>query len=149
MDNLEIIAKNKGIKLYSKFENVPETIITDEQRFEEILNNLISNAIKFTEKGEIVIEVASKKDMIEVAVIDTGVGIPEESIKELFHDFYQVDSSVSRKYGGTGLGLSITKKLVELQGGSVVVRSKVGEGSKFIFTLPIKQSLKEKMEVKK
>lgn len=141
--NLEIIARNKGIKIKSKIENIPEKMITDEQRFEEILNNLISNAIKFTEKGEISLEAKQDKDFIEFKIKDTGVGIPEENIKKLFHDFYQVDSSVSRKYGGTGLGLSITKKLIELQGGKIFVKSKVGEGSEFIFTLPIKQTTKK------
>jgi signal transduction histidine kinase len=144
ISNLGIIAKNKNLKLYSKVENIPKTIITDEQRFEEILNNLISNAIKFTEKGEIVVEAVKKGEMIEFTVRDSGVGISEDNVKKLFSDFYQVDSSVSRKYGGTGLGLSITKKLVEFQGGSVVVKSKIGEGSRFIFTLPIKQEPKKK-----
>jgi len=142
IESLKIMAANKGLKLRSNLGKLPAVMITDEQRFEEILNNLISNAIKFTDKGEVVVEADMKGDMVEFAVKDTGVGISEENVKKLFRDFYQVDSTISRKYGGTGLGLSITKKLVELQGGKVFVESKVGKGARFVFTLPIQQKEK-------
>jgi len=138
IENLGAVAKNKGLKLIAKKEAIPDKIITDEQRFEEILNNLISNAIKFTDKGTITVKAVGQKECVEISVKDTGIGIPRDKVKDLFQDFYQVDGSISRRYGGTGLGLSITKKLVELQGGSIVVKSKENEGSEFIFTLPLK-----------
>ena len=143
VSNLEIVAKNSGLKLKSKIGNVPSTMTTDEQRFEEILNNLISNAIKFTEKGFVEISANKKGEFVEFVVKDTGVGISKANVKKLFHDFYQVDGSISRKYGGTGLGLSISKKLIELQGGKIRIESRLGKGSKFIFTLPIKSKAKK------
>lgn len=142
--NLKMLANNKKLKLKSKIGKVQKTIITDEQRLEEILNNLISNAIKFTDKGEVVVEMLQKGEIIEFTVSDTGVGISKKNIKKLFTDFYQVDATISRRYGGTGLGLSISKKLIELQGGKIAVKSKLGKGSKFIFTLPVKPKNKKK-----
>jgi signal transduction histidine kinase len=134
--NLRILAENKGIKLEQEIEKLP-FINTDEIRLKEILNNLISNAIKFTEKGVIRVIAHREGHFVKVQVHDTGIGIPKQKMDELFTKFYQVDASLSRRYGGTGLGLSITKQLVELMGGTITVESEEGKGSVFSFTLPI------------
>ena len=113
----------------------------DENRLQQILYNLIGNAIKFTESGTVEIT-ACEKDIdkshpyISVTVSDTGIGISEDKLEQIFESFEQGDGSTARQYGGTGLGLAVTKQLVELHGGTIQVRSKVGEGSQFTFTLP-------------
>lgn len=141
--NLKILAHKKDLSIRAIFDkSTPSSIITDEPRFEEILNNLISNAIKFTEKGGIDVIVKGDKKNIIVSVKDTGVGISRDNIRHLFEKFYQVDSSISRKHGGTGLGLSITKQLVELQGGTIGVVSTFGKGSTFTFSLPLDVTVK-------
>ncbi|MFH1174850.1 MAG: ATP-binding protein [archaeon] len=137
VDNLSILGESKGIKLLANVEEGIPLIKTDEMRFEEILNNLIGNAIKFTKQGSITVKAMRDGQFLKVSVIDTGIGIPEDKIKNLFQKFYQVDASLSRKYGGTGLGLSITKKIIQLQGGTITVESIVGKGTTFTFTLPL------------
>ncbi|MFQ3573491.1 MAG: response regulator, partial [Thermodesulfovibrionales bacterium] len=121
---------------------VPKWLIGDPLRISQILTNLVNNAVKFTEKGEIVVSVKLKelKDR-EVTlffyVSDTGIGMTEEQMANLFKPFVQADSSTTRRYGGTGLGLSIVKRLVDLMGGEVGVESTKGAGSIFYFTLPL------------
>lgn len=120
-------------------EHVPPFIEGDVVRLRQVLVNLMSNAIKFTDNGGIYISVKSpRENTLEVAIRDTGIGISEESQKKLFNAFTQADSSMTRKYGGTGLGLTICKKLIELMGGEIIVTSVVGEGSTFSFTIPVK-----------
>lgn len=136
--NLKIIADKYENKIIIKFDNIPKTIKIDTQRFEEILNNLISNAIKFTKKGIVKLEVSSKGNFVFIKVIDNGIGIPNDKIKNLFQKFYQIDSGLARKYEGSGLGLSITKNIIELMGGEIWVESIEGKGSTFSFTIPIK-----------
>ncbi|NUM79476.1 response regulator [bacterium] len=111
---------------------------TDENKLKQILLNLLSNAIKFTPKGSIVLKVGRTKfhDVLEFAVIDTGIGIDNSNFDTIFDPFRQIDGSTTRKYGGTGLGLAITKKLVELLGGRIWVESEIGHGSEFHFILP-------------
>jgi signal transduction histidine kinase len=106
-------------------EDCPPYVLADPQRLHQVLRNLLSNAVKFTPAGG------------SVRLEDTGIGIPDGAIGQLFQPFYQVDSTSTRPYGGTGLGLSIVKSLVELMGGEVGVESRVGQGSTFWFTLPI------------
>lgn len=120
----------------------PQYIIGDPVRLRQILLNLTSNAIKFTEKGEVlatVKEIARKKDIstLQFTVKDTGIGISKENVNKLFMAFSQADASTTRKYGGTGLGLAITKRLVELMDGSVWVESEEGKGSSFHFTIRV------------
>jgi two-component system, sensor histidine kinase and response regulator len=121
--------------------NVPAQIIGDSLRLRQVLVNLVSNAIKFTEHGEIFMGVhllnADKNGKVELQfeVRDTGIGIPEDKMERLFKAFSQVDSSTSRKYGGTGLGLIICEKIIGLMGGSINVKSKVNEGTTFMFTI--------------
>jgi len=146
LENLRILSDTKGIELRYHIEGI-KNISTDVMRFEEILNNLVGNAIKFTDKGSVTVDVRKgegPEDSFAIfSIIDTGVGIPENKIHNLFQNFYQVDSGISRRYGGTGLGLAITKRIVELQGGKITVESVVGKGTTFRFTLPM-EGIKKK-----
>jgi signal transduction histidine kinase len=110
----------------------------DERRISQVLLNLVGNAIKFTEVGEVRIEVSSSDGGFLVAVSDTGPGIPETDQQKIFEEFQQVDSSTTRKKAGTGLGLSIAKRIVELHGGRIWVESNLGKGSTFWFKLPVR-----------
>ncbi|MFI2856518.1 PAS domain S-box protein [Paenibacillus sp. JSM ZJ436] len=137
-------ASDKGLALdMAMKENVPQIIHADAQRVKQILVNLVGNAVKFTEQGRISIHVETvsyQKDdvaILKFTVSDTGVGVPEEKLDELFKSFSQLHPVMNRKYGGTGLGLAICKQLVELMGGSIFVDSKEGEGSTFEFLLPV------------
>lgn len=129
--------------IYDIADDVPQVIVGDVARLRQILVNLIGNAVKFTENGEVVVHIGSgglieeevTRCMIEVSVRDTGIGIPRDRLNRLFKSFSQVDASTTRKYGGTGLGLAITSKLVELMGGRIWVESTVGEGSTFFITV--------------
>jgi signal transduction histidine kinase len=103
-----------------------------------VLLNLVGNAIKFTEVGEVRVEVNASDGHFRVAVADTGPGIAPEDQEKIFQEFQQVDSSSTRKKGGTGLGLSIAKRIVELHGGRIGVESSPGQGSTFWFTLPVR-----------
>ena len=154
------LIKGKDLRLVNAVDDALPAISADENRLQQILYNLIGNAIKFTDQGQIVVSAvithrhpgdapsgttrirkvgisARVNRLVEISVSDTGIGIPEEALDRIFESFEQVDGSTAREYGGTGLGLSITKKLVELQGGTVTVRSTVGEGSIFTFTVPV------------
>lgn len=138
------IAKAKRIHLLTGIEsNVPNHFIGDPLRIGQILSNLVSNALKFTSAGEVIVYIKllnMKGDFaeLEFSVHDTGVGMSEEQISKLFSPFTQADVSTTRKYGGTGLGLSICKSLVGLMGGQIHVESKQGEGSIFRFTLSLR-----------
>ena len=132
--------------------NIPEYVIADELRIGQILNNLLSNALKFTATGKICMEViktAQINDRIELFFIvsDTGIGIDKKDEDKLFQSFSQVDASISRTYGGTGLGLNICRQLVELMGGNISVESEKGKGSSFSFsvwvTIPEGESIPE------
>jgi len=115
----------------------------DERRITQALLNLVGNAIKFTEKGEVAVQAAAANGAFHVAVTDTGPGIQLEDQKRIFEEFQQVDSSSTRKKGGTGLGLSISKKIIELHGGRLWVESEPGKGSTFRFTLPLQPDTRE------
>ena len=131
----------KGLEFFMTVSpQIPEYVIGDELRVVQILNNLLSNALKFTAIGKITVEVvktARVNDKIELffIVADTGIGIDKEDKKKLFQSFSQVDASISRKYGGTGLGLNICKQLVELMGGRIEVEGKKNRGSTFSFSI--------------
>jgi|HubBroStandDraft_6_1064221.scaffolds.fasta_scaffold41986_3 signal transduction histidine kinase len=110
--------------------------IGDPFRLQQVLVNLLSNAVKFTSAGEIVLSVASKTGgEVRFAVSDTGIGIAPEHLDHILKDFKQADSSIARQYGGTGLGLGICRRLVALMGGTLEVRSVLGQGSTFSFTV--------------
>ena len=128
--------------------DVPEDIPNgqgDERRIAQVLLNLVGNAIKFTDAGEVGIAVLVANGAFEVAVSDTGPGIPEAERKEIFEEFHQMDSSSTKEKSGTGLGLSIARKIVELHGGRIWVESEVGHGSTFRFTLPVRATSPEEV----
>jgi signal transduction histidine kinase/BarA-like signal transduction histidine kinase len=139
---LRFKAEEKGLKLVlEQSENVPKVLLGDSGRLNQVLINLVGNAIKFTEKGgvEVRCRLAGEKDkkaVIEFTVTDTGIGIPQEKIDLVFESFTQASSDTSRKFGGTGLGLTISKQLVEMQGGAIRAVSEIGKGSTFTFTIP-------------
>jgi PAS domain S-box-containing protein len=146
IDNVHIvmdkIAADKGLALTSELDpDLPEFIIGDISRLQQILVNLINNSIKFTEKGSVhmCISRQDKKHWL-LGISDTGIGIPEDELPNIFEAFRQVDSTATRKYGGFGLGLSIVKQLSELMDGDVTVSSELGSGSNFIVTLPLIQA---------
>jgi len=144
-DTLELFAaKAANAKIHLLYfieEDVPESLEGDVTRIRQILANLISNALKFTTQGEVVISIKQvtqgQHNSLQFAVRDTGIGIPNDKLDRLFKSFSQVDSSTTRQYGGTGLGLVICKRLCELMGGHIWVESKAGQGSTFYFTLPL------------
>ncbi|MEM7181039.1 MAG: ATP-binding protein [Spirochaetota bacterium] len=127
--------KNKDIQIHNRILNTINPVLADENRLEQILLNLIGNAIKFTHQGEVVIDAKEKGEFLQISIADTGIGIPKDKQKNIFNSFEQADSSIEREYGGAGLGLSISKKLVELQGGKISFQSKEDQGSTFQFTL--------------
>ncbi|MCS7105911.1 MAG: ATP-binding protein [Candidatus Aenigmarchaeota archaeon] len=137
-DEMTGLAKGKGLYLNVKIERELPNIITDKEKLKRILLNLVSNAIKYTEKGGVTIKAEREDNEIKFSVSDTGIGIPKEYFSKIFTRFYQIESPYTRKVKGSGLGLSICKELVELLGGKIWLESEVGKGSTFYFTLPLK-----------
>ncbi len=138
------LAQTKNLQLISSIQPDIPAVDADENRVQQILYNLISNAIKFTDAGQV--EVSARvllpssdvtSALLAISVSDTGIGIPPDKFERIFESFEQLDGSSGRIYGGTGLGLSLTKKLVELHGGQLQLQSQVGKGSVFTFTLPV------------
>jgi CheY-like chemotaxis protein/HPt (histidine-containing phosphotransfer) domain-containing protein len=138
---MRVRAAQKGLSLNVEYaSSLPRTLLTDDKRLRQILVNLVGNAIKFTEKGSVRLVVHWLSDWRDglpaarIEVIDTGVGIPPETVEKLCQPFVQADSSTSRKYGGTGLGLAIVRKLLESMGGELSISSELGKGSTFVIT---------------
>ena len=121
----------------------------DVQRVEQILNNLVSNAVKFTEKGHITLRASMEDNMMVMQVEDTGTGISEEDLQTIFEEFRQADGSQTRTVEGTGLGLTITRRLVHMHSGTIEVESKVGKGSTFTVRLPLEANISPEVTVKK
>lgn len=150
------LAKSKSLSLDCTFGGtIPKLVRGDEQRIQQVLNCLLSNAIKFTSEGGVRVKVACIDDALDkiilrIAVVDSGIGIADEDKSKLFIRFSQVDASDTRKYGGSGLGLVITKQIVELMGGNISVQSKEGLGSTFIVEVPLKliKAAEDEMEHK-
>jgi signal transduction histidine kinase/CheY-like chemotaxis protein len=140
-------AIEKNIQLvFSCDANVPTHLFGDQTRLSQILINLVGNAIKFTEKGEVLVHAKILKDQQEIVLVgfsvsDTGIGIPSDKLETIFERFQQADAHTTRQYGGTGLGLSIAKQLVELQGGNLFVTSELSVGSTFSFQIPYAKSI--------
>ncbi|MES2769802.1 MAG: HAMP domain-containing protein [Bdellovibrionota bacterium] len=144
------VAEHKGLEFMVDVDkSLPKNMFTDENRLQQILKNLLSNAFKFTEKGSVRLEIGvghkregdkstKNKNNIMFKVTDTGIGIPSDKQKLIFEAFQQADGTTSRKYGGTGLGLTISREIARLLGGFIEVESEPGQGSSFILTLPLK-----------
>ena len=133
------IADERGLALeIERDANCPVTIETDRMRLEQVIKNLLSNALKFTERGSVRLSFSPVgEDRLAIKVADTGIGIAKEQQASIFEAFQQADGTISRKYGGTGLGLSISRELARLLGGKISLESKVGEGSCFTLTIPV------------
>jgi len=136
--SLESLAKEKGLKLAAEVQPGLPLGRGDEQRITQVLMNLVGNAIKFTEAGEVVVKAGATNGMFRISVADTGIGISEAEQQRIFEEFHQADDSDTRIKGGTGLGLAIAKHMVEMHGGSIAVNSKPGVGSTISFTLPVR-----------
>ena len=143
---LSPIAKDKKIKLIFDIDSqIKDFLIGDPTRLSQILINLIGNALKFTDKGYVELMVSQVKEtetatFLQFAIIDSGLGIPRDKIDSIFESFNQASNETTRKFGGTGLGLTITRRLIELQGGSISVESEIGKGSKFSFLIQFKKA---------
>ncbi len=148
-------AQEKGVEIIGYIEDdIPERVIGDPDRLRQVLNNLVSNAVKFTSQGEIYVKMEHAlenyqliPDMYKFWVSDTGIGIKKEAQKKIFGSFTQADGSTTRKYGGTGLGLTISKQIVNLFGGNIGIESEQGEGSKFWFTAVFEKSVLRKKKI--
>ena len=142
-------ADRRSLRLNFRIDNnVPKNVRGDPIRLRQILTNLVSNAVKFTENGEVSVELSCRQSSrtevdLLFAVRDTGVGMSQEQVERLFQPFSQADASTTRKHGGTGLGLAICKRLTELMGGRIGVKSQLGQGSYFWFILPMRKSLQD------
>jgi len=135
-ESLRPLAQKKGLALHCEVPGALGLLVSDRRRVEQILTNLMGNAIKFTEKGEVTLRVAPAGQDMRIDVTDTGIGIDRADLERLFQPFFQIDTGLTRKYGGTGLGLSICKRLTELLGGRIWAESAPGQGSTFTFLLP-------------
>jgi signal transduction histidine kinase/CheY-like chemotaxis protein len=137
------VAENKGLNLAVRLEgrsgdpSISDHYLGDPTRVRQIVSNLVSNALKFTESGEVEIVVVYLDEGVAISVRDTGIGIPQDRVSKLFRQFEQVDASMTRRFGGTGLGLSICHELCRLMGGRIVVESQLGTGSTFTVHLPL------------
>jgi signal transduction histidine kinase len=139
-------ASDKGLNIYVNFaKELPLQWVGDPLRIRQILLNLLSNSVKFTEKGQVSLYVNTKRDphgndQLRITVADTGIGMSEESLKKIFCKYRQTDASISRNYGGTGLGLAISQQFAQLMDGNITVKSWPGMGSHFTVTLPLKKA---------
>lgn len=147
--------QEKNLELITEYDkNIPEVLVGDPIRLNQIILNLVSNAVKFTNKGKIIVRVKMLKEnsdnvTIEFSIIDSGIGIEKNKIKDIFENFHQASHVTSRLYGGTGLGLAIVKQLVEPQGGSIRVESEINKGSTFSFILNFQKSeLNQAIEIR-
>ena len=145
-------AEEKGLELFLDIAPaVPDHLKGDPLRFGQVINNLVGNAVKFTEKGEVHVQITLAEQSLDavtlrVAIRDTGIGVSSAQASRLFQPFVQADASVTRRFGGTGLGLTISKRLVELMNGQITLSSTLGEGSTFAFTARLGRSIKKRSE---
>ena len=137
MKNFENNFANKGIEI--KFTGRKEVVTADRDKISQVIVNLLSNALKYTQNaGTVQVTVNGTHDAVEIKVKDTGIGIPPEDLPHIFERFYRADKSRNRLTGGAGIGLTITKAIIDAHGGSIKVTSRVGEGTEFIVSLPKK-----------
>ncbi|MBF0459927.1 MAG: response regulator [Magnetococcales bacterium] len=139
---MQVVAEQKGLTMTEWVDaDLPAAILGDENRIRQVLINLLGNAIKFTQQGRVDVRLTKHPHVpgsLLFQVVDTGIGIAQEDVVDIFDRFTQADKGITRRYGGTGLGLAISKRLVELMGGEIGVASRLGAGSQFYFTLPIR-----------
>ena len=146
-------AREKKLELLCSIDpGIPDILVGDPMRIRQVLINLISNAVKFTETGEVLLRIEKKRETgrkitLEFSVSDTGIGIPEDKISSLFEKFSQVDGSTTRQTGGTGLGLAIVQRLVRLMGGHIKVESVIGQGSRFSFKISLQKTIEKPLQV--
>jgi signal transduction histidine kinase len=133
---VESLRSGKNMRLAVDAGEAPVETVTDAQRVRQIIINLLGNAIKFTDEGEVVLAVRATGNEVHVSVRDTGIGIPAHAMKELFQDFHQLEAGDGRRYDGTGVGLALSRRLAHALGGEIEVRSRQGEGSIFTLVLP-------------
>ena len=137
MDELRSLSEQKGIDLVMQAQLSDDIIVTDRTRLRQVIVNLVSNAVKFTDSGRVTVEATQVgDDRITIIVRDTGIGIEPENIPYIFEEFRQIDQSTTRRHSGSGLGLAITKWLIQMMGGHITVTSQLGKGSAFIIDLP-------------
>ena len=141
VESLRSLADGNNTDLKITIEDaLPQTLISDAKKVEQIVVNLVSNAVKFTSEGSVSVDIGlAGEDRWIIRVRDTGIGMPPDAARYIFEPFKQVDSSSTRKHKGTGLGLAITKRLVDCMEGTIEVESQLGEGSTFTVTFPLKQ----------
>jgi signal transduction histidine kinase len=134
---VEPLLKDGHVRLVRDIASGLPPVKTDRDKLRQILFNLLSNAAKFTEQGEIRVSAVRENGTLKLAVSDTGIGMKKEALEHIFEEFQQAEKTTSSKYGGTGLGLAIVKKFTNLRGGDIAVESEVGKGSKFTITFPM------------
>jgi signal transduction histidine kinase len=134
----QVLAEEKGLQFAVEYDDkLPEVFVGDAARLKQIVINLIANAVKFTEAGQVKLEVSrNDRDTCKIIVSDTGIGIPAHARDTIFEEFRQVDGTSRREHGGTGLGLAIVRKLVLIMGGTIRLKSEVGKGSAFTVIVP-------------
>ncbi len=137
MENLQTMATNKGVIINSQMPDNMPLVETDESKLYQVITNIVSNAIKFTEKGSVSVTAKFKNNYIYIYVKDTGIGVSEKMLPHIFDEFRQVDGSASRLHEGTGLGLAIANKMIKILGGKITVESKLGKGSIFTIIVPL------------
>jgi two-component system phosphate regulon sensor histidine kinase PhoR len=135
IEELESLASDKGLKIETKYLNNSVEVFGDRDKIKQVFVNLISNAIKYSDSGSIVIETKEKKEKVEIMVKDSGSGLSKSDLPRIFERFYRVDKARSKDVGGTGLGLAIVKHITEAHGSKIEVTSKLGKGSTFKFCL--------------
>jgi signal transduction histidine kinase len=134
---LRPLARQKRLELRVAIVGGDPPVLADPLRVRQVVTNLVSNGLKFTQRGGVTIRMLALAETVEVSVLDTGIGIPPNALDSVFDEFSQVDSALGRGFGGSGLGLSIARRLVHLHQGSIGVESEVGLGSRFWFRLPV------------
>ena len=135
LDVMRVQIQKRGLQLEIKGDKIPKMIEFDSEKIKQVLINLISNAVKFTEKGKITIAIKDNKNDVQVSVKDTGVGIEKEDFEKVFDKFKQIDNKLKTEKG-SGLGMPIAKGIVEAHGGKIWLESELGKGTTFYFTLP-------------
>ena len=133
------LAEKNVIELRMDISDDVQSIVSDQRRLEQVILNLLNNALKFTEKGHVLVSCRLQGDNYLLSVSDTGIGMKPEEIPNLFQPFHQIDSGLTRKREGTGLGLSICRKIIDIMGGSITVESTWGQGSSFVVSIPVRQ----------